>query len=213
MPTISETMTSWWALLNKAELDKVDGAAVDGLAGVSNSLAYKVQEVEKHFHNSEFTIGEPEVRDAEVDCMVEATVKPFQIDAGDGTAGAGSQQWTEAYGTPLCVIGTGYTSFYGGNTKFDAGTLQIHTVQSTIDKKIQRVQIIWGTGTVGDAITAKQFTSKVVDMDDGGGKNAPISFKMPRGVIGTTKVWVRLWVDNVNTGTMDFFITLHEYLA
>nr|AKH47534.1 hypothetical protein [uncultured marine virus] len=191
----------------------IDGIATNGLSGVNNSLAYRVHEVEKHFHSPEFTIGEPETRNAEIDCFSEASVKPFKIDAGDGTAGAGSQQWTEAYGTPLCVIGTGYTSFYGSNVKFDAGTIQIHTVQSTIDKVIQRVQIIWGTGTVGDAITAKQFTSKTLDADDGGGKNAPIDFKMPRGVIGTTKVWVRLWVDNVNTGTMDFFITLHEYIG
>ncbi len=191
----------------------IDNVAVSGLAGVHNSLAYRVHEIEKHFHNAEFTVGEPEVRNAEVTCFAETSVKPFQIDAGDGTAGAASQPWTEAYGTPLCLVGTGYTSFYGSNTKFDAGTIQIHTVQSTIDKKIQRLQIIWGTGTVGDAITAKQFTSIVLDADDGGGKNAPFHFKMPRGVIGTTKIWARLWADNVNTGTMDFFLTLHEYVA
>jgi hypothetical protein len=35
------------------DIDKIDDLAVDGLSGVSNSLAYKVHEIEKHFHNSE----------------------------------------------------------------------------------------------------------------------------------------------------------------
>jgi len=32
--------------------DKIDGAATDGLAGTSNSLAYRVHEIEQHFHSS-----------------------------------------------------------------------------------------------------------------------------------------------------------------
>ena len=196
--------------INTTDVNKIDAEAVDGLAGVNNSLAYKVHEIEKHFHNCERWIGEPAVRDAEVDCHEVATTQPFQTDAGDGTTDA----YTEGYGTPLCVLGTGYTSLCcGTNTKFDLHRMQIHTTQNTADKLIHRIQIIWGTGTVGDAITANQITEVLADPDDGGGKNAPFAIMMPRGTIGTTKVWVRHWVDNLNTGTMDFFLGLHEYVA
>ena len=37
-----------------AETDKIDQAVTDGLAGTSNSLAYRVHEIEKHFHGREF---------------------------------------------------------------------------------------------------------------------------------------------------------------
>jgi hypothetical protein len=193
---------------------KVDELKVNGLLGVNNSLAYKVHEIEKHLHNAERWIGEPETRNAEITCFSVATVKPFQTNAGDGTAGGASQPWTEGYGTPLCVVGTGYTSVsYVAGVKFDLHRLQIHTTQSTTDKKIQRIQLIWGTGTVGDAITANQISEVMSDPDDGGGKNAPIPIMMPRLTIGIDKIWARHWVDNVNTGTLDFFLGLHEYVG
>jgi len=36
-----------------AETDKIDSAATLGLEGTSNSLAYRVMELERHFHNVE----------------------------------------------------------------------------------------------------------------------------------------------------------------
>ena len=36
---------------------KIDNLAADGLLGVEDSLAYKIAEVEKHFHNWERWIG------------------------------------------------------------------------------------------------------------------------------------------------------------
>ena len=38
-------------------IEKIDSLVVNGLLGVSNSLAYKTHEIEKHFHNSEFWFG------------------------------------------------------------------------------------------------------------------------------------------------------------
>ncbi len=41
----------------QAAVNKIDNQAVDGLSGVSNSMAYKVHEIEKHFHNHERWFG------------------------------------------------------------------------------------------------------------------------------------------------------------
>ena len=46
------------ALLKPVGLEKIDNLAVDGLNGVNNSLAYKVHEIEKHFHNVEYWVGD-----------------------------------------------------------------------------------------------------------------------------------------------------------
>jgi len=43
--------------LIKLQTDKIDLVAVNGLNGVNNSLAYKVHEIERHFHNSEQVFG------------------------------------------------------------------------------------------------------------------------------------------------------------
>ncbi len=183
---------------------------IGDIAGIKE----EVEEIEHHLHTHERWIGEPEVRNAEITCFSVETVKPFQTDAGDGTAGGASQPWTPGYGTPLCIVGTGYTPIcHGTNVKFDLHRIMIHDTQGTTDKVIHRIQVIHGAGTVGDAITANQITEIISDPDNGGGKNAPILIRSPLLTIGTDKIWVRHWVDNVNTGTMDFFVGLHEYPA
>ena len=37
--------------------DSIDGDVTLGLAGTTNSLAYRVHEIEKHLHNSEVVYG------------------------------------------------------------------------------------------------------------------------------------------------------------
>jgi len=38
-------------------LEKIDNKAVDGLLGVSNSLGYRVHEIERHLHGRERWLG------------------------------------------------------------------------------------------------------------------------------------------------------------
>lgn len=59
---------------------KIDGQAVDGLAGVSNSLAYRVHEIEKHLHNTERWFG----RDAGDTFFAENGLLPWTLIAGNG---------------------------------------------------------------------------------------------------------------------------------
>ena len=61
---------------------KIDSAAVLGLAGTSNSLAYKVHEVEKHFHNSGRWYG----ADPGDGFLVEGGLVAWQLVAGAGGA-------------------------------------------------------------------------------------------------------------------------------
>jgi len=126
------------------EVSKIDDKATVGLNGVSNSLAYRVHEIEKHFHSREIWFGEHGTRNAEVDCGARNVMTPFQVDAGNDAYG----------GTPLCIVGTGDVPISAGYVKLDLHHIVVVDVEATADLKIHKVQLIWGSGTVADAITA-----------------------------------------------------------
>ena len=192
------------------ETQKIDKKATDGLAGANNSLAYRIHELEKHFHNNEHWFGEHLSRNAEADCGQTTTVQPFVSTAGNGTLDAGSgEAYTEAYGTPLCVIGTNDTPVVPGMTEFDMHKISLVDVSNAGSKVIHRIQFIWGVGTVAAAIIAGQVT-EIVYAPEKDGKVPPVEIKMPRLSVGT-KVWIRHWVFDENAPTIDFFIGLHEY--
>ena len=184
-------------------LKKIDEAATDGLLGGNNSLAYRVHEIEKHFHNREIWFGEHGTRNGEVDCGARNVMTPFQVDAGNDTYG----------GTPLCVIGTGDVPISAGYVKLDLHHIVVVDVEATADLELHKVQIIWGSGTVVAAISADQVSDVAPFIPLRGAAFSVMNVMMPRITIGTDKVWVRHWVDGTDTATMDFFIGFHEYVG
>ena len=52
---------------------------------------------------------------------------------------------------------------------------------------------------------------KIVVTPDNDGKQDPYDIMMPRINAGD-KVWMRCWVKAQNTGTLDFFLGIHEYV-
>ena len=182
-------------------INKVDETAVDGLLGGSNSLAYKVHEIEKHFHSREIWFGEHGSRNAEVDCGVRNVMTPFQTDAGNDT-------WSV---TPLCVIGTGDVPISTSYVKLDLHRIVVVDVEAGSDLDLHKVQIIWGSGTVASAISNDQYSDVPPFIPLRGAAFSVMEVMMPRITIGTDKVWIRHWVDGTDTGTMDFFIGFHEY--
>ena len=128
MGTIYE---SYWRNLKRyidgirTDVYKIDGLAVDGLSGVSNSLAYKVHEIEKHFHNSEKVYGNNT-------WMTEDYPVAFSVTGGNN-----------AWGTELMLY-AGDTIESGSTTKkFDLNTLYIATVGTA--NIINVVEFLYGT--------------------------------------------------------------------
>ena len=185
----------------------IDDYAVDGLSGVEDSLAYKVAEIEKHIHNREFWLGEHETRSLEDDCGQINTMAPFQTDAGDGSV----DDYTVGWGSPLCVIGRNDLPVTSDGVKFDLHRIVVVDVQSTADLKLHKVQIIYGRGTFAEAVAAGQITELAPFIPLRGGAFTVMDLMMPRCLCGADKVWVRHWVDGIDTGTMDFFVGIHEY--
>lgn len=178
-----------------SETDKIDGAAVDGLAGVSNSLAYKVHEVEKHFHNRGRFWGSNGAA-TETNAIAATVSVPFVAASGNNT-----------WGTAIPICGTGDNPVLATDVKFDAHLL---LVTDTDHATPYRVRFIYGTGTSGEAIAAGQWTEQMFITATGPfSSGVPVNVIMPRVDVGS-KVWCQVW-NATNGSNVDFFWGAHGY--
>ena len=174
---------------------KVDQAATRGLLGTSNSLAYRVHEIEKHFHGREFwwgSDGSPG-EDTAIDANVNA---PFVAVSGDN-----------AWGTAIPIMGTNDIPTNAGDVRYDAHRILVTDTDHTTP---YRMRFIWGSGTSGDAITAGQC-SEFMFITSGGPflSGGPVNLMMPRGTVGE-KLWCQIW-SVTNSSEVDFFYGVHGY--
>jgi len=120
---------------------KIDEVAVLGLAGTENSLAYKVHEIERHFHNSELAFGNAG------NTMTADTPVAFTVVGGNNAWG------TEILLTDGTVIESG-----SATKKFDLNTLYITAVSAA--NKISIVEIDY------EAVGTKVETVSITDDGD-----------------------------------------------
>ena len=182
------------------ETDKIDGAATDGLAGVSNSLAYRVQELERHFHNVERWWGALAAPD-ETNAIEANVTRPFVAASGNNT-----------WGVAIPILGTDDNPVLATDAKFDIHRLLITSLDDETDA--WRVRIIWGTGTSADAIAAGQWTEIMVQSNAVPGNRAggqPIDVIMRREDVGV-KLWFQAW-NNTNLEELSFFYGCHGYVG
>lgn len=174
---------------------KIDDKAIDGLSGVVGSLAYEVATIEKHIHNWERWIGLAAVPDGEVHRFDIDSMTPFQMDAGNDT-----------WGPWLQIVGSEDFPIESGMTKRDAHRMLI--VDTERDVQITRIQIAGGEDADA-AVTAGNYTELMV-VPLRGANHAPFEIMTGRAP-STMKGWIRCWVDGQDTGTVDFFLGVHEY--
>jgi len=115
----------------EADTTKIDDAAILGLAGTADSLAYKVHEIEKHFHNSEQVFGN------NVNFMGADTPIKFTVVGGDN-----------AWGTELMIHDGTVIESGSAVKKMDINTLYV--VSTSAANKISIVEFL--SGTAGTAI-------------------------------------------------------------
>jgi len=191
-------------------LNKIDNQAVLGLAGVSNSLAYKVHEIEKHFHNAERWYGiaanQTDPNPWAASWSVVGIPTAYRATAGTGADfGTGVQIW--GVNDTLSVSGVSMT-------KLDLHRIFITAASQT---SVYGFRIVWSSTaiqTIGDAITAGQFGGIpiIADANQGGSIAVITDIMMPRISIGVSKIWVQ--VKNItNAATIDFYVGLHGYQA
>ena len=174
---------------------KIDNYATDGLLGVSNSLAYRVHEIEKHFHSEEHWYG----TDGD---GTGSTAN--NLDVWTTTAGTG-----EAYGAEVQLLGANDISnsdFSFTPVKFDAHSILVTTANQTDD--LYMIQIWSGTGTFGEATLISEFPYYVASAFT---ESGIIRIQMPRQAVAT-KLWARCKC-TANGGTISFIIGVHAYVG
>ena len=183
-------------------VNKIDDATTLGLNGTSNSLAYRVHEIEKHFHNRERWFGMS--ADQSGNNWAADNLTPYQAISGTGDYGSDADDEAK-------VIGTDDTPAISGMVKYDIHRLLIVDASSTTQYKLR---IIYGSGTMNDAITAGQFSEVMVKEDPAlfGGSGQPFDILLPRANTGTDKIWIQC-KNETNNATIDFFIGIHEYIG
>lgn len=185
---------------------KIDDQAVDGLTGVVDSLAYKVNEIEQHLHSRErwFGIsGNQSGNDWATD-----TLTPFVAISGadtygtDHSGGAGSVD--EAY-----VLGTDDTPAISGKVMFNVHRLLILDVDHDTPYKLR---IVYGAVDRATAVSAGDYSEVVVKFDAANpttSAGTPVEIQMPRCDL-TCMIWIEAW-NASDDSQIDFLVGIHEY--
>lgn len=181
-------------------LSFIDGKATKGLLGIYNSLAYRVGEIERHFHSRERWFGKKTVQTATD--WGDVTLSPYRAISG-----------ANAYGSDVndeaLVLGTADTPAIAGMVKYDPH--QIFIIACNADT-IYRLRLVYGSGTMAAAIAAGQYTELVIK-DDAAASSSPssaIPVNCPRLNCGIDQIWVQCW-SATNNAYVDFLIGIHEY--
>lgn len=192
-----DTITSAVGAAIQAETDKIDNAATDGLAGTSNSLSYRTAEVERHAHSggrwfetAATLSGETHVADE-----IGSGGGAFQIDAGN-----------DDWGPWLQVIGSSDTPVDAGKAFFDP---HLVIVEDTEKAATYFIQLARGdSGAAG--LAAGTYTDLPPYIATVQKETGPIITQSGRAPAGS-KVWARCKCPGENTGTLDFYLGIHEY--
>ena len=184
------------------KLAKIDNAGAMGLAGTSNSLAYRVGEAERHFHSNESWFGAALVPNGTIHVAdrIGTTVAPFVLDGGGG-AGTGS------WGLWVQILGSSDTPARVGDVKYD-----FHKVVVTAAERANTIYLVQvGFGASGAAaLAAGTYTEFVYYAGAAVSRAAPLEFQCRRHDVGTL-AWARTWAVGADTGTLSTLWGLHAY--
>ena len=172
-------------------------AANAGLEGPEDSLGYRVGEIERHLHSYESWFGAAVAPSGEthVADRIGTTQTAFQADAGNDTWGS----WVQ-------VLGSSDTPARTDQVKYDLHRFEFVTAERT---GTHFIQVAFGDSGAA-AFTAGDYSEFVIVEPIGQALPGPIQVQDRRKDVGT-KAWVRIFVPGQNTGTLDFYIGLHEY--
>jgi len=182
----------------------IDRVPVLGLSGVEDSLAYKVHEIEKHFHSRERWFGKSaDQSGTDWNAPASGTGMPTLFRAISGNSDYGGDANDEAK-----VIGLGDSSI-SGKAMFDIHRIAISACSITT---VFILRVIFGTGTMAAAITAGQYSEVMLRRNPGGGENhiMPIDLQIRRLTWGIDQVWIQM-KSGTDNATVDFYVGLHEY--
>ena len=172
--------------------DKIDDAAVDGLSGTKNSLAYKVHEIEKHFHGREYWYGKDSA-----DTFFNATSATAWQMASSATI--------NTFG-PSIQLSNGDEIESGDPTKY-YDLHRIYVKAASVQDKVYRIMFTYATG--GTAGQAAVLTETLYVKADNKIDSSPVEIQGPR-IACNNKLWGQVACET-GSGTIDILVGLHIY--
>jgi hypothetical protein len=170
----------------------IDNAATLGLTGTSNSLAYRIAEVERHFHSYERWYGVAGTPSATHKAdQIAKDIAAFEIDAGN-----------DAYGDWVQILGSADTAL-----KFDLHELYFTYAETA--STVHFVQIGFGA-TGADALTAGTYTEIIYRSGAAVQREAPVVIQTRRQAAGTL-AWARVLAYDKDTSKVQFYFGVHYY--
>ncbi len=184
-------------------LAAVDPVTMDEAVILNNkidAIDAEVEVVETHLHSREHWCGKS--GDQSGNNWGADTLTPYRAISGNGVYGADASDEAK-------VMGSDDTPVVTGKVSFDLHRITVIAISSDT---VYKLRLVWGTGTMAAAITAKQTTEfMIITSTDKANKfgGAPFDIQTPR-IAAKTKVWIQAR-NATDNATVDFFVGLHEY--
>lgn len=185
----------------KLQTDVIDEASVKGLLGGHNSLAYRVHEIEKHFHSNEKWMGIAAVASGEIHVAdrIAGGILPFNLLSGNDDFG----NWVQ-------IMGSADTPIKAGMVKFDMHRFIVTTTNST---NIFAIQVCIGeSADLAALILAEDFT-EFTYISASNNNDSGIEEAMNSRADAGSKVWARCLCINADAKTLSGYYGIHEYIG
>ncbi len=174
------------------DTSKIDDLAVDGLAGVQNSLAYYAAIIENHNHNREYWYGKDSA-----DTFFNATSATAWQMASSATV--------NTFG-PSIQLSNGDEVESGDPTKY-YDLHEIYVKTASVQDKVYRIEFTYATG--GTAGQAAVLTEILYVKADNKLDSSPVELISPR-ITCDNKLWCKLACET-GSGTLSLLVGLHTY--
>jgi len=168
----------------------------DDIVEQLEDIELKVDELESHTHSMERWMGISGDQSGNDWCSIDS-LTPYRAISGNGAFGSDASDEAK-------VIGTDDTPHIAGMTTFDIHHIMVTAASVATDYYLR---IVWGTGTMADALTAGQYSHTMVQEAK---KGTPIEVHMSELDVEINKVWIQA-KNATDNSTIDFFVGAHEY--
>lgn len=171
---------------------------------LNNQVLAETEIIEHHFHRRNRSFGKSADQSGN-NWATEDRLTPFTAISGNGVYGADANDEAK-------VFGSSDTPFITGHTYFDPGYLLVTDVS---DDDVYIIRMIWGTGTMADAITAGQYSTIPFKFDSVNLNLSTADTLIPIGnqrlAVGT-KVWIQI-KSSTDNATLSFYMDAHGYYS
>ena len=177
--------------------DVIDNSGI-GCTVTNYTETRAIETHDEHFHNREYWFGKSADQSGD-NWGTRTLLTPYR-------AISGLNDWGGDVNDEAKVLGSDDTPVRAASTEFDFRRIQVVATDSAT---VYLLRIIHGTGTMGDAEAAGQYTEIPYFKESAPARGAPLDIVMEKRPVGE-KIWIRA-KNASDDATIDFIAGIHEY--